>query len=98
MNSYSEILAADRRLVILRLLNEAPGYSGNDSILLAALQAFGHAPSRDQVRTDLAWLAEQGLITSDDLASVMVVKITSRGADAATGRASVPGVRRPSPK
>jgi len=98
--NFGDVLAEDRRLVILRLLDQAPGYSANDSILCSALDGFGHRCSRDQVRTDLAWLAEQQLLTVEQVGAgkVHVATLTGRGGDVANGRANVPGVKRPSPR
>jgi hypothetical protein len=97
MSAYRERLAADRRLVILRVLAEAPGYSVNSSILGEILSDWGHAVARDVLHADLAWLAEQGLVDADQVASVWTAQLTQRGADVAAGRAHVPGVRRPGP-
>lgn len=98
MRSFAEHLARDRRLVILRLLAEAPGYAANESILHAVLEHFGHHVSRDQVRGDLSWLAEQDLVTVETVAGdIMVVRITARGMDIAAGRAAHPGVKKPGP-
>lgn len=60
-----EILNSDQRLVILRSLVEC-GDSANESILQTCLQTYGHRVSRDTVRTLLAWLREQGLVTLSD--------------------------------
>ncbi len=97
--SFAETVAADRRLALLRTLEEAPGFAANHSVLHSALRDFGHEPSRDQVLSDLHWLREQGLVTLDESlgGKVIVARITERGADVAHGRATVPGVKRPSP-
>ena len=98
MKPFAERYAEDRRLVLLKLLEEAPGYTGNEYLLHTTLAQFGHAVSRDLVRTDLAWLAEQGLVSVDlGIPSLQVVTLTERGLDAANGRAAVPGVKRPAP-
>ncbi|MDF7669872.1 ArsR family transcriptional regulator [Orbaceae bacterium ESL0721] len=93
--SYAEFLKEDQRLVILRILNEMPSYSSNSSIIYSVLEQYGHALSRDQVKTHMQWLAEQGLINIDILGLVFVAHLTERGADVATGKAIVPGVKRP---
>lgn len=93
--SFSEFLRRDVRLVILRLLSEMPAYRANSSVLTMALERFGHAVSRDQVKTELAWLQDQGLVTCEDLEAVLVAAITERGADVARARVTVPGVARP---
>lgn len=92
---FSTHLCHDRRLVILRLLSELQQYRANSSVLAMALQRFGHACTRDQVKTELAWLAEQTLVQVDDLGAVLVATVTERGLDVACGRAVVPGVARP---
>ncbi|WP_142850951.1 ArsR family transcriptional regulator [Telmatospirillum sp. J64-1] len=101
--SLSRIMQEDRRLCVLRLLHEDSDYSLNSSLLGKALAAYGHGISGDQLRTDLAWLAEQDLITLQDLPRpggrdpLQVATLTGRGADVAEGRAKVPGVARPTP-
>lgn len=89
-----EILDSDQRLVILRSLLDC-GDSANESVLQTCLQAYGHRVSRDVVRTHLSWLAEQGLVTLNDVAGCHVVGITGRGDDVANGMAVVPGVKKP---
>lgn len=93
--AFAEFLRQDQRLVILRLLNEMPGYKANSSVLTVGLDRLGHSPSRDQVKTELHWLAEQGLLEIEDVGAVLVATLTERGADAACGRAVVPGVKKP---
>jgi len=95
--AYADLLAEDRRLSILRLLDASPSGTGNEALLHAALPDFGHSPSSDQIRVDLAWLAEQGLATTRSAHDLVVATLTPRGQDAAQGRAVVPGVKRPRP-
>lgn len=95
MTPYSDFIRQDIRLVILRLLAEMTGYRANSSVLTMALDTFGHALSRDQVKTELNWLAEQGALTLDNVGPVMVATLTERGQDIAAGRARVPGIKRP---
>lgn len=93
--SFADFLRRDIRLVILRLLAEMPAYRANSSVLTMALERFGHSVSRDQVKTELVWLQEQGLVACDDLEAVLVATITERGVDVARARVVVPGVARP---
>lgn len=95
--SYPDLVAADRRLVILRVLADSIGYTCNEHLLGSLLESFGHAVSRDALRTELAWLAEQGLVTTREVAGVTIAKLAPRGADVAAGSAHVPGVKRPAP-
>lgn len=93
--SWDKHLSEDRRLVMLRFLAAAPGYSGNESLLQAALERIGHSVGRDVIRTEAAWLAEQGLLRTETVHGVLVLTITGRGQDVAAGRSVVPGVKRP---
>ena len=93
--SFAEYLRKDVRLVALRVLSETPGFRANSSVLFNLLDQFGHAVTRDQVKTELRWLAEQGLVELDEAGSVLVAKLTERGQDVAEGRAVVDGVARP---
>lgn len=95
--SFQKLLTEDRRLVVLRFLAEDPGYRLNTAVLRTALDAYGHSVSRDQVDTDCAWLAEQGLVELEQVGPVQVACLTGRGLDVAQGRAVAPGVKRPGP-
>lgn len=95
MTEYADFLRQDYRLVILRLLVEMTGYRANSSVLAMALDNYGHTLSRDQVKTELHWLAEQGALTLTDVGPVLVATLTERGQDIAAGRARVPGIKRP---
>jgi len=95
--SFAEVMADDRRLVILRLLAESPGYSANEYLLASALPGFGHNVSHDRLRSDITWLAEQGLVSISSQADLQVAKLTARGDDVQAGLARCPGVKRPAP-
>lgn len=95
--SYADIVEADRRLVILKVLQDSAGYACNEHLLGSLLGSFGHAIPADRLRTDLAWLTEQSLITVRDVGGVEIASLTQRGLDVAQGRAHVPGVKRPAP-
>lgn len=86
------------RLATLRLLDDAPGYSANDSVLTTSVRSMGLSCTRDQMRGHLGWMEEQRLVTllrpTDGL---IVATISERGADVAHGRSVVAGVQRPSP-
>lgn len=92
--SYSTFIAEDQRRVILATLEGDPGYSHNEHVLRSALGHWGHAVSRDALRTELSWLVEQGLVTLAG-ETVWTARLTARGEDVALGRARVPGVARP---
>lgn len=97
--TYADHLREDRRLVLLRLLEERPEYQANSSTLHAGLNFIGVPGTRDDINTDLAWLQDQGYVALRvAMEGVHVATLTARGHDVATGRAIVPGVRRPGPK
>lgn len=99
--TFTDRLREDRRLVLLRLLSEQPGYRANSSNLHAGLYTLGIAASRDDVTTDLHWLREQSLVVLEPVPEVpelLIASITARGDDVANGVAIVPGVRRPGPR
>lgn len=89
-----KLLDEDQRLVILRGLIDCGG-DANESIIQQCLDLYAHRLSRDAVRNHLSWLQEQGLITIADVAGCYVGTLTARGQDAAEGRATVPGVKKP---
>ena len=95
--SFENHLKEEMRLVLLRLLNEMPSYRGNSSTLHSGLNHWGFGFSRDQVKTELYWLKEQGCIVIEmDNPAVLVVKLTERGQDYVEGRARIHGIKRPS--
>ena len=95
--SYRAILDEHLRLAILQILEQDSDYAHNETVLQAALSAVGHGVSADRLRSELAWLAEQGLLVVEDAGGLQVAKLTRRGGDAAMGRTNVPGVARPRP-
>ena len=95
--SFKNHLIEDMRLVVLRTLSEMPSYRLNSSVLHSFITRYGHSFSRDQLRTELHWLAEQGLIVIEEsIENVLVVKMTERGSDVASGLVVTHGVKRPS--
>ncbi len=96
--SYAKHLTKDRRLVMLRVLANSPGYSANEYTIEAVLEDLGHVISNDLLRGEIAWLAEQQLITTSQVGGVTIAKITQRGLDIARGKAMHPDVQRPRPE
>lgn len=98
MNPYDEHTIRDMRLRVLQLLRGASGYDLNDAVIQSSLARYGHHPSIDALRTELAWLAEQGCVKLEEIALGMQLAIlTGRGEDAARGRTTIPGIKRPAP-
>ncbi len=96
--NYDHHLSKDRRLVVLRVLANSPGYSANEFSIEAVLEDLGHHISNDLFRGELAWLLEQQLISTSQVGGVTIAKITQRGLDIARGKAHHPGVQRPRPE
>lgn len=95
--NFETKLKEEMRLVVLRLLNELPSYRGNSSTLHSGLDRWGLSFSRDQVKTELYWLKDQGCLSIEmEDPAVIVVKLTERGQDVAENRARVHGIKRPS--
>ena len=95
MSDFFEHMRADRRLVLLRVLLQSPAYTGNEYMLQQMAEQLGHVVSADQIRTDLAWLAEQGLVALETVQGVQIARLLGRGEDVASGRVEVPGVKKP---
>lgn len=95
MSDFFEHMRADRRLVLLRVLLQSPAYTGNEYMLQQMAEQLGHVVSADQIRTDLAWLAEQGLVALETVQGVQIARLLGRGEDVARGRTEVPGVKKP---
>jgi hypothetical protein len=95
--SFADFNTADRRLTMLRGLQSAAQYRMNGLLLAGYCEAVGHVVSADRMVVDLAWLAEQGLVTLLRSEGIEVATLTQRGLDVALGRAEVPGVQRPRP-
>ncbi|MDE2667538.1 MAG: hypothetical protein OXI69_15465 [Acidobacteriota bacterium] len=98
MSSFRKFETEHLRLAVLQILAEDSDYAHNELVLSSALGQLGHGVSSDQLRTELAWLAEQGLLAVQEVRDVQVVRLNLRGADVARGVAQVPGIARPRPK
>lgn len=96
MADYADHRRKHLRLAILRLILGDQGWRSNESLLHGYLPGLGIAVSRDQVRSELAWLADQGLVTLADDREFMVAELTTHGADVASGNITHPDVQRPS--
>ncbi|MEN9626817.1 MAG: hypothetical protein RJA10_43 [Pseudomonadota bacterium] len=96
--NFAQFQTEDRRLVLLRALHAAAQYSANAYLLRRFAESVGHTVSADRIEQDIAWLAEQGLVTRKAPEGVTVATLTQRGQDVADGSATVPGVARPRPE
>lgn len=95
---YYDFVMSHVRFAILRVLAETFQHTCNDSVLFSRMEALGLPITRDQLRTQLGWLEEQGLIrTARPTDNLIVANLRERGADVALGRAAIEGIQRPSP-
>lgn len=98
MSDFQKHVEADRRLVILRLLVEARGETG-ESAIQAGLGMWGHRTNvtRDVVRGDLKALKEMDCIDLEYVQDrFMIARINERGRDVARGAITVAGIAEPS--
>lgn len=98
MSDYAETLNKHRRLTILRHLEACAGYTSNASILGDVLAGVGVGSTRDQVTTELSWLAENGFVTTQEPGGFTIATATNRGLEIARGLAMHPGIQRPRPR
>ena len=98
MSPYLEHNSRHRRLSILRVLSESPEFRANDSLLSMVVNEFGIVSTRDQLRTDITWLRDQGFVTVKETAGIMVVTLTEGGGDIAAGRRTDPGIAKRTPR
>jgi len=97
MNPFAEHLAADRRLVILKLLAQAPDWSCSVYLLQAALGDFRHSVGIGALIEDLHFLQNNGVVILDTVAGVAMPRLTVTGNDVAAGRVVIAGVKSPIP-
>jgi Fe2+ or Zn2+ uptake regulation protein len=96
--SFYDFTMGHARLAVLRALVEAPQHTLNDSVLSSLMEQLGLPVTRDQLRGQLRWLEEQGLLTLVRPTETLVVaKLRERGAEVATGRSHIDGIQRPAP-
>lgn len=93
--TYEELLRQDRRLSILRTLEESRA-GANESQLERMCIAFQVWSTRAQVRTEMLWLQQQGYVEIEDLEGYMRAVATDEGIKIALGQLGHPDITRPS--
>ena len=89
----NDLLKPIVRRAIVDLLNDTGG-EHNDDVLSMLLSQLGHRVARRDIRDELAWLAEAGLIKTEELGPFIVARVISDGRDVAEGRLVYEGVHR----
>ena len=93
---YSEFVAQDRRLVILRILHGVAERRANQHVLRSALRSLGYDELVVTVENDVAWLDKQGLVRLEALDGGLILAVlTDYGDLAARGAVRVAGVAVP---
>ena len=95
--NYTDVIAQDFRLVVIRALSEQNDYTLNESILVDMSTQYGHRATRDYARAELRWLESVGAITVQEAGTVLVATLTERGLDHVELRMTIDGIKRPSP-
>lgn len=91
-----EEVAAERRLVELRLLLEYAG-ALNTSTMEIGLKSWGlRYVDRPMIRDDYRWLAHRGLVAIEEKGDHLIAAIQPRGIRVARGQDMVDGVAVPS--
>ncbi|HEX9772985.1 MAG TPA: hypothetical protein VGA44_05930 [Steroidobacteraceae bacterium] len=76
MTTFDRELTRHRRQFIQRLLSLFGQGGLIDEMILYLVNHFGHNASLDQVRTDLTWLADQGLVSTSEIVTKTVIEKT----------------------
>jgi len=98
ISRFAQVVTEDARLVILKSLLLSPSGQMNETLIDEALRRFGHNRTREWVRQQLRFLADQGAIVLDEPCSVLVATITRAGLDHLERKAFIEGVKIPRPE
>lgn len=92
--NYSETVAAERRLAILRLIRDGGGSANRNSLYNAAIAIGYPLTTRDDILADIDLLGERGCVTRDMyLGKILVAILTDLGRDVADGKREVEDVK-----
>ncbi|WP_158595801.1 ArsR family transcriptional regulator [Oleomonas cavernae] len=84
------------RLCLLDLLWRLHG--ANDFMLVDLVAPYGFKATRGNIRAELSFLENGGMVRLDHLGDLVVVHPTERGCEVAAGLLVVHGIRRPEPR
>ena len=97
--AINKVQSEHRRITILIALKNSDEYGANTSMLADVLRMYALGCSRDQLKTELNWLKQNGYVTIQELSeNTWIASITQSGIDVAEGNSTVPGIRRPGPR
>ena len=100
MSNFAETLRKDRRLVLLRCLSDADGYTANEAVLRTMLEHYGFTIGRDALRNDIEFLQTETMVRVEKLTppsggDLWLVHLLPAGDDVAKGRVRHYGIARP---
>lgn len=94
MNNYGKFIEPRRRGVLLAILHQSAIQGASVPVLASVAQQAGYRAARETIETDLAVMADMGLLTLRDIGTVRMARIEPRGSDVATGQLALPGIER----
>ncbi len=98
MTSIAELVRRDARRTILQALADDLGYSLNHEILRTVVdRRTAVTLTTAEVKEHLAWLEDQGAITTTTVAPFVIARLTDYGLALAHGAEVLEGVSRPRP-
>lgn len=89
--NYGDQQAGTVRLKMLQLLRKSE-VSINHEAMQIALSSMGIRMSLDQVKAEMQWLSDMGVVTSIAIMHLLVIEINDKGIDVAKGLSRVPGI------
>lgn len=98
MTSFQARIRADARLTMLQILSKDQGFSMNHELLGRYVDHLTAITLKEaEVKAHLAWLEDQGLVTTEIVGPYVQAKLTDLGLKVAQGAESAEGVSRPRP-
>jgi len=92
--TFAEQLRAERRRYILDILDRSQPPKLNHRSLAVILEQYGLRPADEELRRDLQWLHQSGLLNIEHLDNLVLAELTERGRDVSADRLRVDGVSR----
>lgn len=98
IHALTSLIGHHRALATLRLLDRIPGRRSNEHVIYDWLAKIGLACTHSELQLMLEWLNEKNLVKADTVDGLLVVDLSSRGLEVATGVTRMEGVLRPDPE
>lgn len=91
--TLQQLQTEDHRRSALWFLLYDSDYELSDTMLQQCFEMQRKSISSDQLKTQIAWLCEQGLTTVSNISGISSVALTDRGLEVAKGMVRAVGVR-----